>query len=801
MKVLLSWMQEFAPGIDGDPAELAAQLTDLGLVVESVDETGPAWDGIIVAKILELAPHPDADRIQVVQVDTGGTGALDGTAYVAGEPLQICCGAFNMSVGDLVPLATLGTTMPNGMEIAQRPMRGQMSNGMLCSAEEIGLGTDADGIWILDPSLPLGAPLADALGSPSDIVFDIDVEGNRPDALSVAGVARDLAARLGVPFAFPAYDVVESGAPASERASVTIESNELCARFAARVLDDITVGTSPQWMQDRLTAAGMRPISSIVDISNYVMLEQGVPNHTYDLALVPDGALSTRMGRDGERITTLDGQDRPVTSADGVITNAADEPIGLAGVMGGASTEISDSTTSVVVEAAVWDRMTIAWTSRRLDLRSEASTRFERGADPMAVERALDRFCQLAQELCGATVAPGTIVTEGGYSLTGPVRVRTERVNMILNLSMATTDWVPLVEAIGFECTDVDDTGANVQIPSWRPDATGEIDVIEEIGRHHGYSKSGKRVPVPEQTGSLTPDQLGRRRVRRAFMAAGLAEAMPMAFLAPGDLAAAGLPDEGIVLSNPLVAEESVLRTSMLPGLLKSVAYNQSHRATRIALFELGAVYLPGEWSEETPLPDQPEQVCAIVAGSDATDAVRLLHRIAADLGLDLQIVNDEIAGLHPTRAASVIFRGRPMGQVGEVSPAVLDAFGVAGRVAWLQLDVAPMLAGLGSVPKMQPVSTYPSSDFDLAFVVPDDVPVNDVVRSLKRAGGNRLRSVDLFDVYPPNPADRTDGRRSLAFRLRFQADDRTLDDEALGKLRDACIELVTKRHKGELRG
>ena len=382
MKVLLSWMQEFAP-IDGDPEELAAALTEIGLVVEEVSTTGHTWDGIVVAKVLDLRPHPKADRIQLVDVDAGD-----------GEALQICCGAFNMSVGDLVPLATLGTVMANGMEIGRRQMRGEWSNGMLCSAAELELADDADGINILPPDLTLGDRLVDALGAENDILFDIDVEGNRPDALSVAGVARDLAAKLGVPFTQRSPEVAEVEPPTAERGTVTLHSPEICQRFGIRVLENVTIGDSPAWMAARLTAAGMRPINSIVDISNYVMLELGQPNHTYDLGLVPDGHLGVRMGRDGEKLVTLDDIERTITPADAVIVNAADEPIGLAGVMGGASTEISGSTTSVLLEGAVWDRMTIARTSRRLNLRSEASTRYERGVDPFGVERALDRFCR-----------------------------------------------------------------------------------------------------------------------------------------------------------------------------------------------------------------------------------------------------------------------------------------------------------------------------------------------------------------------------------------------------------------------
>jgi len=342
MKVLLSWLQEFAPFPSDDPVALGDIMSDLGMAVESIERIGEGLDGIVVAKVLELRKHPDADKIQLVDVYLGD-----------GEPLQICCGATNLTVGDLVPLATLGTTMPDGMEIARRKMRGEWSNGMLCSGRELALGEDHSGIYILDPSLELGAPIIDALGITPDVLFDLDITPNRPDAMSVAGVARDLAARMGLPFAIPepAPEVIAGDVAA--RASVEIVDPDLCGRFLLRIIDGVRVEPSPRWIADRLTALGMRPINNVVDASNYVMLELGQPNHTYDLAKVRDGALRVRWARPDEPITTLDGIERRLTAGrDGVIADSSDAAIGIAGVMGGASTEISETTTSVLVECA-----------------------------------------------------------------------------------------------------------------------------------------------------------------------------------------------------------------------------------------------------------------------------------------------------------------------------------------------------------------------------------------------------------------------------------------------------------------
>jgi phenylalanyl-tRNA synthetase beta chain len=791
-------MQEFAP-IAGQPDEIADQLTALGLVVESIETVGADWEGIIVARVLTLRPHPKADKIQLVDVDTGD-----------GEPLQICCGAFNIGAGDLVPMATLGTVMANGMEIARRKLRGEWSNGMLCSAQELESGDDADGILILDTEASPGTPLAEALGARTDIVFDIDVEGNRPDALSIGGIARDLAARQGAEFTVPVPEFAESGVATRHLCSITIDDAELCPRFGLRVLRNVRNGQSPAWMQHRLQAAGMRPINTIVDISNYVMIETGHPNHTFDLDTIPDGALTVRRARMGERLTTLDDTERELLApdgsgigrglGDGVITNADGTPLSLAGVMGGRATEIGDSTTTVLLEAAVWHQMSIAHTSRRLNLRSEASTRFERGVDPHGLEHALDRFCELAVELAGAEIAPGTMISEPVPLHPVVVTTRTARINQLLGTDLDASTMIGYLRPIGFGCTEPEDGADRIErfevtVPTWRPDTTIEADIAEEVGRHHGYDRIDNRVPVSVHTGELSDHQRGRRRIRRAFAAAGCAEALPLPFLAPGDLAAAGLEGESLVLANPLVAEESVLRTSLLPGLLKAVAYNHSHRRTDVRLFELGSVYLPRDAHD---LPDEPEQVAAILGDADAAVAVSVLKQISGTLGIDVQIRNGPRPGLHPRRSADVVFRGRSLGEVGEVDPGVVEAFGISGRVGWIRMDVDPLIVGLSAVARAKPVSRFPTSDIDLAFIVPDSIEAAVVRTSLLSAGRPLVRSVELFDVFRSEQLG--DRVRSLAFALELQADDRTLSDDDVASVRQRMIDEVEKRHEARLR-
>lgn len=798
MKVLLSWLREFAP-IEGDPAELADHLSDLGMAVEEM-RILPPLDGVVVARVAGLRPHPEADRIQLVDVELPGVGGEG-----ADGALQVCCGAFNMSVGDLVPLATVGTTMPGGLEIGKRRMRGEASEGMCCSAAELELGADADGIMILPGDMEIGAPLMPQLGLAGDVLYDLEVNPNRPDAMSVAGVARDLAARLGVPFQIPEPALNESGEDISQVASVEIIDPDLCGRFGVRVISDVAIGQSPLWMQARLTLCGMRPINSVVDVSNYVMLELGTPNHTYDLALVPGGHLGTRRSVGEERLVTLDGTEREMLQGDGLIVDRDDRPIGISGVMGGANTEISDGTTTVLLELAWWDRLSISRTSQRLGLRSEASMRFERGTDHELVPIALDRFCELLDRITpgGVSVYRGRLDARGDLPERKSVAVRPARMGHLLGRPFNASDLVALLNPIGMACAVSDDAapcgaGAesgnavlDVEIPSFRPDVETETDVAEEVARHYGYGRLGRTVPRSPEPGRLTPVQRSRRDLRRVLVGAGLSEAMPNPFLAPDAVRRAGIDDaEPVRLLNPLATEESVLRPSLLPGLLAAAAYNTSHRNDTVSLFEMGVVFgPPSEQSATNGLPTETEHLGAIWAGGDAADAVSTWDLIADAFGLDVSLRNAaDLSGMHPVRAAEVTLGDETIGVAAEVDPVVCERHGLTQRCAWLQVDVRLLLAAASAAADRpyQIVSTYPSSDIDLSFIVPDGIQASQVRAQLASCGGGLVRSVTLIDSYrgttiPPD-------MRSITYRLRLQADDRTLTDDEIADVRDECI-------------
>ncbi|MGH9243570.1 MAG: phenylalanine--tRNA ligase subunit beta [Acidimicrobiales bacterium] len=788
MKVLLSWLREFAP-VDADPDEIGHALSLLGMAVEDMEAIGQSLEGIVVARVVETRPHPEAERIWQVVVDPGD------------EPVTVWCGAFNMKAGDLVPLAPVGTVMPDGRTIGRKRILGWYSEGMVCSGPELGLGGDPGSILILPPGAAPGTALADALGIGSDVLYDLEVNANRPDALSVAGVARDLAAWFRLPFSLPTPDVPTAGEPATASASVEIVDADLCGRFTSWVLRGVSIGPSPALIANRLTLVGMRPINNVVDASNYVMLELGLSSHPYDLATLPEGAIRVRRATAGETLVTLDGVERRFTRDDLLICNGADVPIGIAGVMGGADTEISSSTTDVLLEMAWFQPLSIARTSRRLGLRSEASVRFERGQDPLGIDRAGLRFAALLGPARGS-LAPGFVDARGELPARSRVRVRTARVNSILGTDLSAEDIRSYLPPIGFEVTLAGADGADdtdVVVPSFRPDTTTEIDVIEEVARLHGYDRVAPTVPPSAVTGALTPVQLDRRIVRRALVAGGLAEAMPLPFLAPDDLTKAGLPGEPISLTNPLVAEESVLRTSLLPGLLKAVAYNESHRNEGVGLFEIGHVFrLPDEPQE---LPDEREYVAAALAGREASAAVEVLVAVVDALGFPEHrlVATDDTPGAHPTRSARVMVGATDVGVVGEVDPGVAAAFGVDERVAWLELDLGRLLGLPHGDRPYGPVSRYPSSDIDLAFEVPDAVPAGEVETALRDAAGERVTRVELFDVYRgPGVAE---GSRSLAYRLRVQAPDRTLTDGEIADLRQRVVEAVEAARPATLRG
>jgi phenylalanyl-tRNA synthetase beta chain len=787
VKILLSWLRDYvALPSDVDLDSLTDTMAGLGLAVDEVIRTGGV-QGVITARITRTEQPPDAAKVQRVWVDAGD-----------GRERHVWCGAFNIGPGDVVPLAVLGTVMPDGRTITRRGILGIDSDGMLCSARELDLGDDHTGILVLPPDTPLGLPYGDVTGLRDDVVLDVDVTRNRPDCWSYVGVARDLAAKLGLAFTPPVPPAPKvDDDDAGPRTTVEIVDGDRCGRFTSTVIGGVAVGPSAPWMAERLSAAGMRPINNVVDVSNYVMLELGQPNHAYDLATLGGSGFRIRVARDGEQITTLDGFTRSPAPTDLLICDATDTPIGIAGIMGSADTEISDATTTVALEVAWFTNVPIGVTAARLGLRSEASARFERGVDPWQIETSVSRFAELLAETCPDLVVHGATVDAHGASLTPRERsceVRITQVNRILGTTLGADDLPLLLDPIGYTVTGTGDT-RTVALPTWRPDSTEEIDVVEEVARLYGYDRIGKRLPAALGHGGLSVAQQRRRRLRDVLLGLGITEAMPNPFLAPDTLMRAGLDGDALRVTNPLVAEESVLRTSLRPGLLRAIAFNESHRRPGVALFEIGHVYPPGPGE----LPDEFEALGVVLAGREAPAAVAVWREVAAAMGVGARIDQTHVPpGLHATRSATLVAGRDAIGSVGEVAPDVLEAFDIAERVAVLELDLGHVLGQEPRPAQWKPTSRYPSSDLDLAFALPDDVPAEKLDKAIRQGAGPLLVDLGLFDVY--RGAGIGDGRRSLAYRLRLQAADRNLTDADVADVR-ARVTTAAAKLGAELRG
>jgi phenylalanyl-tRNA synthetase beta chain len=794
MRVPLSWIRELTP-VEAEPRAVAEALDQLGLEVEAVDAPGEEIVDVRVARALAVRPHPNADRLRLVDVDFGA-----GTTTVV-------CGAPNVVAGMVVAYAGTGSTLPGGFTLERRKIRGEVSDGMLCSARELGLGDDHDGILPLPESAEPGADVRDVLGL-RDVVFDLSITPNRPDAMSMVGVARELAAHFGLPLVVPEPVVEAVGDPTAASVTVEVEAPERAPRFTARRIE-VTMGPSPDWMQRRLTLAGMRPISNVVDVTNYVMLERGQPLHAFDLHRLPGPGIVVRRAGDGERLTTLDGIERTLTAEDLLICDADSSPQAIAGIMGGGASEVHEGTTAIVLEAAYFQPMGISRTSKRLGLRSEASARFERGVDPNGVLTGSTRAAELLAEVAGGRSAPEPIDRYPVRIERPRIHVRTGRVGALLGLTLDAARVRDALAPLGIETEGEGDEFVAIP-PTSRPDLEREIDIVEEVGRRVGLDSIPRALP--DTTGhpaGLTPRQRDRRLVADTLVGLGGAEAMTVPLVAEWDLERFGLPTaETVRATNALRAEEPILRPAILPGLMKSAALNAGHGLGDLRLFELGHVFAPPRG--EDLLPDERDHVAVLVTGTvrrspvepdrpvDAYDATDAVHALAAALELaDVRLEAADAPGFAPGRAAAVVVDGTVVGHVGELAPAVVAAFGVAGPAAAVELDVDGLRAGSRRDRTFRPPSRYPASTIDLAFAVPDAVPAAAVAATL-RATDPLVEDVRTFDEFR-SEALRA-GTRSLAFALRYRAPDRTLTDAEVGTLRERAIAAVVDAHGATLR-
>lgn len=794
MRVSLNWLREFVDLPMTDPVEIGDLLAGLGHEVEGVEVLDKPFTGVEVAKVEGIRPHPNADKIRLVTVDRG-TGTQ-----------EVVCGAWNFEVGDLVTLATVGAVLPGDFEIGAREIRGVVSHGMICSEQELGFGDDHEGILVLQGDYQPGRDFTEYLELP-DVVFDLSITPNRPDAMSMLGIARDVAAKLDLELREP--DITVTGADPPTELKIEIADPTGCPRFVGREVRGVTSGPSPMWMQARLRATGVRPISNLVDATNYAMMELGHPTHAFDLDQVAGGRLTIHRAANGDTLTTLDDVDRTLDPGDIVISDAGGI-VSLAGIMGGGPTEVSETTTRVLVEAAHWDPPAILYSSKRHNLRSEASARFERGVDPNLSARAAARVAQLLVENAGGEAASRVVDVYPAPVQPWTVELPLAEVPRVLGIDIPAATVSGLLARLGLTVTGTDPLVA--EVPTGRPDLTRPIDLVEEVARLYGYD----HIPgtLPHGTGGgLTPTQHRARLMRSVLTGVGLTEANTLGFIGTSDLDALGLPADDprratVRVKNPLSEAEETLRSTLLPGLIKAAARNVSYGQSDVSLFEIGRVFRHLPSSIDKRIPHQPLHLAALMTGgvdrdisgggrtANVFDLTAVVQTLSERLGWhDVVIRQAGVAGLHPGRAAEVVKSGEVIGAVGELHPGAGRQFDFAGRVAVLEVAVEPLLSEPAWWAFSAP-SVYPPQKFDLAFEMAAGVAAASLVEAVTASVGSGLESVQLFDEF-----DLGGNRKSLAVTVVIRAADHTMTDDDAQQVRLGMIDHVQSVLDVKLRG
>ena len=789
MKVSLKWLSEYT-AVPEDLKAFCDRLDLTGTGVEGVEKTGEAFEGVVVGHVLTSEPHPDSDHMHVVTVDVG-----------AEDPVQIVCGAPNIAADIKVPVALVGAVLPGDFKIKKSKLRGVVSCGMCCSKRELGLGQDHSGIWVLPDDAPVGQPMADFMGA-GDTVLDLEITPNRPDCLSMVGMAREVGAMYQQPVTWPlAADVekrpaVTAGEDVAGAVTVEVPDAARCPRYTARVIDNVKVGPSPEWLAERVTAAGGRSINNVVDVTNYILYLYGQPLHAFDFAKVAsaDGCahIVVRAAADGEHLT----------------------------IMGGENSEVTEETTCVLLESAAFERGRTSRTSRNLGLISEASMRYERGVDDHLCEVVSQAAAALLAEVSGGTVRPGVVDVYELPTARPELIFRIPRFVAMMGADIPADFIEDILVRLGCAVEATDDASVlSVLPPTFRPDLEREIDLYEEVLRLWGMDRIPPTLPGGrERVGARTPEQETVRVINDTLRASGMNETMTYSFAEPGDIERLRLPAEGLGLAvellNPLNADMSVMRQSIVPGLLRSVAYNQARGVKNIQLYEIGTVFAAAEGRKKAK---ERKKLAGVLAGSmrdgawnapavpfDFFDAKGVLENLARELALPKvrfrALSADEAPQLQPGRAAEMMANGAVVGWVGEVHPLVVDAFGAEPPVVAFELDVAALVRAARPARDYVDVPTFPAVTVDQAFVVAEDVPHEKMVQVMTSAGGKLLESVALFDVY--RDAERVGaGKKSMAYSLVYRAPDRTLTSEEVERAHGKLVSKVEKATGAEIRG
>lgn len=812
MNVSYQWLAEYIDVTGVTAEELAARMTQAGIEIDVIENRNKGVDGIVVGYVKSREKHPDADKLNVCQVDAD-----------TGELLQIVCGASNVDTGQKVPVALIGTVMPDGMKIKKAKLRGVESQGMICSAKELGMNDKLlpkemqAGILVLPEGTEVGTPIMDVLGL-NDHVLELDLTPNRSDCLSMLGVAYETSALLERPLRLPKTQVEEdASAPAADAICVSISAADGCSRYAARYIRNVTIQPSPLWLQNRLLAAGVRPINNIVDVTNYVMLEYGQPLHAFDADQVNEGTIEVRYAREGETFVTLDGQERKLEPYMLLITDGS-KPIGLAGVMGGENSEVTERTVNLLLESAHFAGSVVRRTSRQLGLRSEASLRFEKEANPEAVIPALNRAAELIRQLANGTVSAGIVEACKQQQERPVVTLTLDKTNRLLGTSLQSHEVKTILDRLGLKSEHSGDA-FHVTVPGRRGDITRDVDLIEEVARIYGYN----RIPTTAIEGVTTPGHLTkaqriRRAIRHLLTDNGLHETVTYSFTHPGEaklfpaVAADAVP---VKLLMPMSEERSVLRTSLLPSMLDVAAYNRNRKSDNIQIFELGSLYMTPQ-EPLTELPQEEPVLGLLLAGArrapqwniaaqavDFFDVKGIVDSLAAYLGLEGQIRYEanRPQGLHPGRSATMYLQAnggeQRLGIIGQLHPEVQRDKDL-GDTYVAEIHLKPWIEAASTDIIYKTLPRFPAVERDIAVVVERGMAVGEFVQTAKHAAGEWLESVRVFDVYTGDriAAD----RKSVAISLTYRHPERTFTDEEIMEIHGRVISALEAGFEAELR-
>lgn len=816
MLASLEWLKQYVD-INISVAELCDKITRVGLEVDTVTYLGDGLEGVITGKVMEISRHPNSDHLWICMIDYGQEGDL----------VQILTGAQNVHQYDIVPVAVVGSKLPassrnpEGMKLKKAKMRGLDSFGMLCSAEELGIDSklllpeQRSGIFILPQETPIGVDIKDVLGL-NDTIIDIDLTSNRADCFSIVGLAREISAITGCPLKMPAMDVKETAhGNASEYVNVKIDAPDLCSRFSTRVLKDIKIAPSPEWMQRRLRACGVRPISNVVDVTNYVMLELGQPMHAYDADKIADNTLIVRRAEEGEKLVTLDEKERILNSSMITISDT-EKAAGLGGVMGGLLTEVTDVTKNVILEAASFNGPSIRRTSRALGLRSEASGRFERGVDTILTHNALNRAAHLLESMGACETFAGIVEAYPKEVKPAVIITSPAKINGRIGCEISREEIISILNKLGF---GIEEQGEKLSLtaPSWRRDIECDADISEEVARMHGYDYIESHQPelkITQGHQSVLDDV--KDSIQDYMVTAGLNEMMTYSFIKANAfdkmlLVAEDVRRNCIEILNPITDAFSVMRTSMIPSALQTASFNLRNHNASVALFELGRIFVP----QSLPLTADPMErsvLTAVLSGRfgelnwcnrknnvDFYDMKGIVEGLLETLQVyDYTLERSDATYLHPGKSCNIIVNGKVVGSFGEVHPTVQENFELDQVTYVLELEVEPLVEYASAVPKYHHLPKYPAMSRDIAVVVPIEVTDDEIEAVIRDHAGELLQTVRVFDIYTGKQV--AEGYKSMAFNLTYQAADRTLTDAEVDVSMKKVIAEVSEQYKAKLR-